>query len=513
MRRSITVAVLFGCLVLGLAGSVLTACDSGGEAAAQSGGSTVSEPSGQARTVTITDQAGRQVTIPAEIKSVFCTSPMGTNLLYMLAPDLMAGWNVTPTKLEMEYIPERYRDYVGLGGWYGKNTTGNVEEIIKRAPDILLSVGYLEQKDIDDAERIQALLNIPVVMVGGTLEESGAAFRFIGKLIGREERAEELAAYCDEVIAEAKANTAKLTDEDKVRVYYAEGNEGLHTEAEGSDHTVVLRMVGGQNVAQVKNESAYGMSPVSLEQVLAWDPEVILVASDPKDESVAYEEITTGEQWRTVQAVKNGKVYQIPRGPFDWFDRPVCVAGILGVRWLGNLLYPDLYQYDMDAEVRKFYKLFYQVDLTDEQMERLMGRARPGGVAEAPGSASTTTTLREEVAAASLEVKGLVQTPGTLSVADLQAMNVTALTAEHPKKGAAEYTGVLLSELTAAVGLHSEATTLIMTAGDGYAAEVPLADLSSDALIAIMEDGSLSAVMPGMEGKVWVSDLVSLEFK
>lgn len=512
MRRSITVAVVLGCLVLGLFGLALTACDSGSEATAQSGGSTVSEPGGNAGTLTITDQAGRQVTIPTEIKSVFCTSPMGSNLLYMLAPDLMAGWNVTPTKLEMEYIPEQYRDYVGLGGWYGKNTTGNVEEIIKRAPDILLSVGYLEQQDIDDAERIQALLNIPVVMVGGTLEESGAAFRYIGKLVGREERAEELAAYCDEVIAEAKANTAKLTDDKKVRVYYAEGNKGLNTEAEGSDHTVVLRMVGGQNVAQVENESAYGMSPVSLEQVLAWDPEVILVASDPKQESVAYEEITTGEQWKTVQAVKNGKVYQIPRGPFDWFDRPVCVAGILGARWLGNLLYPDLYQYDMDAEVRKFYRLFYQVELTDAQMDRLMGRARPAGVAEAPEPSSPTTTLGEAVAV-SLDVKGLVQTPGLLSAADLQAMNVTELTAEHPKKGATDYMGVLLSELNAVVGLRSEATTLVMTASDGYAAEVPLADLSSDALIAIMDDGSLSAVMPGMEGKVWVSDLVSLEFK
>ena len=115
--------------------------------------------------MTITDQAGRQVVIPAEIKTVFCTSPMGTNLMYMLAPEMMAGWNVTPTAIEKAYIPEQYRNYVGLGGWFGKGTTGNVEEIIKRAPSIVLSVGSHDASAVSEADRIQGLLNIPVVVV------------------------------------------------------------------------------------------------------------------------------------------------------------------------------------------------------------------------------------------------------------------------------------------------------------------------------------------------------------
>jgi iron complex transport system substrate-binding protein len=440
---------------------------------------------------------------------------MGSNLMYVLAPDMMAGWNVTPTDLEKEFIPEQYWNYVGLGGWYGKNTTGNVEEIIKRAPDVVLSIGYVEQADIDTAERIQSLLNIPVVMVKGSLEESGAALRYLGKLLGREERAEELAAYCDQVIAGAKTNAAKLTDDTQVGVYYAEGAKGLNTEAEGSDHTEVLDLVGGKNVAQVENESAYGMAPVSLEQVLAWDPQVILVASDPKEESVAYEEITTGDQWKTIAAVKNGRVYQIPRGPFDWFDRPVCIAGVLGVRWLGNLLYPDLYQYDMDAEIREFYRLFYQIDLTQPQMDKLMGRAGATGTTEstAPAGGTTTTAAAEDTGTPVLEVKGLVDAPKSFSLDGLRLLNLVKVTVEHPKKGATGYQGVLLSTLAAKVGLQSGATTLVMTVGDGYTAEVPLVDLNPGAMVAIMDDGTLSTVLPGMEAKAWVSNLVSLEFK
>jgi len=350
-------------LVLPFLVPALVACG-GGEKAATS-------DTAPATTV-ITDQAGRQPTIPAQIETVWCTSPAGTNLMYMLAPDMLVGWNIRPTELEKRYIPEQYRTITGLGGWFGKNTTGNVEEIIRRDPDVVFSVGDLDEAAISEADRIQGLLNIPVIMVNGELVASGDALRYIGGLLGEEERAKELADYCDSVIQEAQGITAMLAEADKIRVYYAEGVEGLNTDAEGSEHTEVLELAGGANVANVANESEYGMAPVSLEQVLVWDPEVILVASDPAEESDAYEQITTGSQWATVTAVKKGQVYQIPRGPFDWFDRPPCISRILGVRWLGNLLYPDLYQYDMESEVREFYRLFYHIELTDTQFEELM---------------------------------------------------------------------------------------------------------------------------------------------
>jgi len=331
--------------------------------------------SGAPGTVAITDQAGREVTIPDPIETVWCTSPMGTNLMYMLAPDMMVGWNITPTALEKKYIPEEYRTVTGLGGWYGKNTTGNVEEIIKRDPDVVFTLGDLDEAAISESDRVEGLLNIPVIMVDGDLVASGDALRYIGGLLGVEDRANELADYCDDVIEEAQNIASALSEADKVRVYYAEGTEGLNTDPEGSMHTEVLELVGGANVAQVELESDYGMSAVSLEQVLVWDPELILVASDPAEESNVYEQITTGAQWKTVTAVKKGEVYQIPRGPFDWFDRPPSISRILGVRWLGNLLYPDLYEYDIEKEVKEFYKLFYHMELTDAQFQELTARA------------------------------------------------------------------------------------------------------------------------------------------
>lgn len=127
--------------------------------------------------------------------------------------------------------------------------------------------------------------------------------------------------------------------------------------------------------------------------------------------------------------------------------------------------------------------------------------------------ATTTTAAAAAATGGTMEVKGMVDNPVTLSVADLQAMNVTTITAEHPKKGATEYTGVLLSDIMAKVGVQSGATVLDMAATDGYMGEVTLAELDPNSMISIGDDGTLNAVMPGQSGKAWVSDIITLDFK
>ncbi len=129
-------------------------------------------------------------------------------------------------------------------------------------------------------------------------------------------------------------------------------------------------------------------------------------------------------------------------------------------------------------------------------------------------SANTDTTAAATPATSgTMKVKGMVDNPKTLTVDDLKAMKVTTITAEHPKKGSMQYTGVLLSDIMAAVGVQSGATVLDIGATDGYMGEVTLAELDPNCMIAIADDGKLNAVMPGQTGKAWVSDIISLDFK
>lgn len=131
--------------------------------------------------------------------------------------------------------------------------------------------------------------------------------------------------------------------------------------------------------------------------------------------------------------------------------------------------------------------------------------AAPTTTAAAAGDSAAPTS-------GTVIIKGSVDTPMTLAAADLEKMRVTTITAEHPKLGATEYTGVLMSDLMEAAGVQASVTKVVMAAADGFMAEVTLAELDANAMLAIGEDGKLGAVMPGLTGKAWVKDVVTMQF-
>ncbi len=92
------------------------------------------------------------------------------------------------------------------------------------------------------------------------------------------DRAETLASYCEKKMSEIKSDVANIPDPDKVTIYYAEGNGGLATDPSGSDHTEVLDFLSVKNVANVDKLAGQGMTSVSIEQVIGWNPSVILVS-------------------------------------------------------------------------------------------------------------------------------------------------------------------------------------------------------------------------------------------
>jgi iron complex transport system substrate-binding protein len=302
---------------------------------------------------------------------------MGELLMYTLAPSKIAGKTWTLDDAENSLLIDEYRKKPVLGGWFGKNTTGNPEVIIKAHPDIVLSMGYLNNTDISSAERIEEKLGIPVIMLDAHLTMLDTTYRFIGKILSLSERADTLAAYCRSTINLALSTVSKIPDTEKVRVYYAEGINGLETDPEGSMHTEVLKMVGGINVAQIPLPGTYGRGTVSFEQILVWKPEIILVCLDhgyPQG-TEHFSNIRSNQLWQTIDAIKKGNIYCIPSLPFNWFDRPPSVNRLIGIRWLGNLLYPDYFKFDIKKETRDFYKLFYHKDLTEDELAGVLANA------------------------------------------------------------------------------------------------------------------------------------------
>ncbi|AEE90626.1 ABC-type transporter, periplasmic subunit [Tepidanaerobacter acetatoxydans Re1] len=364
LRKRTTVKILSITLLAVILLSLATGCTNNPQGTAE----IPQQPEPEVNENVITDMAGREVILPEKTEKIFSLSPVGTIMLYTLCPEKLLGWNYELSEMEKYYILPQYKDLPNLGG-AGKNPP-NAEEILKLKPDIIVYVTDINETNISTAEQFQNELNIPVVVLDGDIEKTADTYALLGKIIGDEATAENLCAYIKETIQEIQDKAKSISEDKKVRVYYAEGNDGLETDPRGSGHVQVLDMVGGINVAEVSKIEGSGRLKVSLEQLLNWNPDLIIAWAD--DRGGYYSNIFKDENWSGLNAVKNGEVYEIPNFPFSWFDRPPSVNRILGLKWLGNLLYPEVFDYDIKKEVKYFYEQFYHYQLTEEELAKLV---------------------------------------------------------------------------------------------------------------------------------------------
>ena len=315
----------------------------------------------------ITDMAGRTMTVPSEIESVFSTGPAAAIYLYTLVPDKLLGWNYALNDIEKSIILEQYHDLPN----FGQGDAVNYEAVIAAGPTIALNVTSINDGSIDASDALAEQLGVPVVMVSSDLLDAPAVYRFMGELFGVEEQAEALAAYAEETFN--AISSLDIPNEEKVRIYYGNGEDSLETAPAGSSHGQIIDLVNAVNVADLELGDGSRVQ-ISAEQLLAWDPDVIIVNGEPKADmtgSAAAEAILADPLFATLKAVQNGAVYGTPNAPFSWVDRPPGPNRIVGMRWLSGLIYPEYLDYDVDEAVREFFQLFYHVELTDEQLTQL----------------------------------------------------------------------------------------------------------------------------------------------
>lgn len=315
----------------------------------------------------ITDMAGRTVVVPDEIETVFSSSTVTAIFMYTLAPDKLLGWNYELNELEKSIILEEYHDLPN----FGMGDSINYEAVIAADPTIAVNVGTINDKMISDCDKLSKSLGVPVVAVDGDLSASAEAYRFMGELLGEEEQAEKLASYAEKTFADIEK--MEVPEDKKVRIYYGNGEDSLETAPAGSAHGQIIDMVNAVNVADLEMGEGSRVQ-ISAEQLLAWDPDVIVVNGEPKADTSgasAAEAILANPDYASLKAVQDQQVYGTPNTPFSWMDRPMGPNRIVGIRWLSGLIYPKYLNYNVDEEVKEFFDLFYHVQLTDEKLENI----------------------------------------------------------------------------------------------------------------------------------------------
>lgn len=321
-------------------------------------------------TTEFTDSSGRRVTIPAQITRIAASGLTAQMILMTLAPELLVGLSSSPSTAQMPYYPKDLWYLPTFGQFYGSKANLNLEALIDAQPQLIIDLGDAKDTISDDMDMIQSQTGIPTVFIEATLESMPAAYRALGKLLDRQAEAEKLAVYIENTLAMAAANAAQIPDNARKSVLFGTGSTGLACNAEGSMQADVIDIVGAVNAVESNEISnRNGGTEIDLEQLYVCDPDVILLSSGGP-----YDTLAQGE-WSELRAVRSGSYYEIPNLPFDWMSSPPSVNRVLGIWWLGNLLYPELYDYDMVAVAQEFYRLFWHYELSTADAEAFLARS------------------------------------------------------------------------------------------------------------------------------------------
>ena len=331
----------------------------------------VTEPETTEEAQIVTDGTGRKVTMDKNISRIAPSGAVSAMFLLTLAPEMLVGLSASPTTAQMPYLPEYTWTLPTFGQFYGAKSTLNMEALMAADPQLIIDVGDRKLSISADMDSILNQTGIPTIFYETTLEEMPNAYRNLGKILGKEEEAEKLAAFVEKTVNMAEEKSKQIPDDEKVRILFGTGTSGLAVNASGSSQAQVIDLIGAKNaVIPDIITDAGGGTQVSLEEIYKNEPDaIILMAGGP------YDQLETNE-WSDLKAVKEGKYYEIPNKPYCWMSSPPSVNMVLGVWWLGQLIYPDVYNdYDIIEVAKEYYGLFWHYDLSDEEAEEMLAKS------------------------------------------------------------------------------------------------------------------------------------------
>ncbi len=317
-----------------------------------------------ARAATVTDAAGRVVPIPQKVTRVFPAGPPAAILLYTLAPDLLLGWPRANRAEECEFMLPEVCARPEVGRITGRGNTANLEVVLALKPDLILDVGATSGTFVSLATRVQEQTGIPYALLDGRFDAAVETYRKLGELIHRTKEAEALARYAEETMTTIRRRIDATPADRRPRVYYARGPRGLDTGLGGSINVETIEFLGARNVAA---ERKGGLAVVSVEQVMLWNPDVIITIDRDFAANVRKDPV-----WSAVAAVKASRVHLSPKLPFGWVDFPPSINRLIGLWWLAKIFYPAQFPEDIRALTRDFYRRFYHVTPSDAQIESVL---------------------------------------------------------------------------------------------------------------------------------------------
>lgn len=316
-------------------------------------------------TITVTDQAGNEVEIPQPVRRLISSHGPTTFINYGVGAGdrlVAASYLGARDPLGAETMGRIDPDFESImGGDFFTQQEFNAEEAVKLEPDLITTsarTGWLD---------VAAELGIPTVLFEAeTPERLKEAILLAGSLYGPHSAAQARAYvdYYDRVVQAVADQTADLSPEERLTVLVT-GSDPMTAASGEMYQTAIVEMAGGQSASA---ELAGYWNDVNLEQIAAWNPDVIVI---PPYGGATIEAITENPEWQILDAVQQGKVFQMPKLVAPW-DTP-APDSVLGIIWLAETLYPDHVGLSCAQEAEYFYNTFYGYDISAEEIARVCG--------------------------------------------------------------------------------------------------------------------------------------------
>ena len=308
------------------------------------------------------DDARREVQLPLRVDRVFAAGAPAEVLLYTLVPEKLPGRNRLPEGDAVEFFPPAYRTPVLIRQLPEVDNPAADAELLALKPDVYVDYGTVDTDYIASVEAVQRRTRVPGIILDGALPQIPETYRRLGTALGAADRGKRLAAAADRMLAQYRgALSAKPP-----RVYLACSADGFVPCLEDDSAGEQLKWLGGLNVAGLRATAP--KRPRTIAEIKALAPDAVVVMG-PAD---AAARLRANPAWQSVGAVAAGRVHQYPVLPYSWGARPPSVNRMPGLVWLAYTLSARPFDAQFDADIRGFFSDFYHVELTDQQIRRLV---------------------------------------------------------------------------------------------------------------------------------------------
>lgn len=335
----------------------------------------------EAQTRTVIDHLGNEVVIPAEINTIVTTSITPMPSVYCMfagsAERLIGMSPSSKVAAENSLLATIMPEIKDVSTEFMTGGEVNVEELVAMNPDVVFCSASKE----DEYNKLKAAgLTVVAVSVSQWGSDSVETFEgwitLLGEVLGEEDKATGITEYGRKVYSMIQERVASVEESERPRVMFLYNYKDGVIKTSGNSHfgQYWAEAAGAVNVAQ---EHDAGGLEINMEQIYEWDPDMIFITNfvpylaEDLYNNAGFE----GHDWSVVRAVQEENVYKCPLGVYRWY--PPSSDTPLMLLWMAQTIYPELFEdINLEEEMKEYYKNFYNIELTDEDIVKIFHPTR-----------------------------------------------------------------------------------------------------------------------------------------